>query len=94
MVQGDDKLQFPVLNNLGFEIWKSKEAKQSAEEAPTLGDPERRGVLMESVGARITSYNVCYTKLLRYAAENIFADEFLNINRGFGFNNCISYNFV
>lgn len=51
MVQGDDKLQFPVLNNLGFEIWKSKEAKQSAEEAPTLGDPERRGVLMESVGA-------------------------------------------
>ncbi len=49
--QGDDKLQFPVINNLGFEVWKSKEAKEKAEEAPTLGDPERRGILMESVAA-------------------------------------------
>lgn len=51
MNQGDDKLQYPVVNNLGFEIWKSKEAKLKADEAPTLGDPERRGVLMEAVGA-------------------------------------------
>ncbi len=51
MNQGDDKLQYPVVNNLGFEIWKSKEAKLKADEAPTLGDPERRGILMEAVGA-------------------------------------------
>jgi len=51
MNQGDDKLQYPVINNLGFEIWKSKEAKLKADEAPTLGDPERRGILMEAVGA-------------------------------------------
>lgn len=54
MAQGDDKLQFPMINNLANEVWKCKEAKQSVEEAPTLGDPERRGILMEAVGA------VCY----------------------------------
>ena len=38
MVQGDEKLQFPMINNLGNEVWKCKEAKQSSEEAPLLGD--------------------------------------------------------
>ena len=51
LAQGDDKLQLPIINNLGNEVWKCKEAKQSAEEAPLLGDPERRGILMEAVGA-------------------------------------------
>ncbi len=51
LAQGDDKLQLPVINNLGNEVWKCKEAKQSVEEAPTLGDPEKRGILMEAVGA-------------------------------------------
>lgn len=51
MTQGDDKLQLPIINNLGNEVWKCKEAKQTAEEAPALGDPERRGILMEAVGA-------------------------------------------
>ena len=51
MAQGDDKLQMPIINNLANEIWKCKEAKQDVDEAPTLGDPEKRGVLMEAVGA-------------------------------------------
>jgi len=51
LAQGDDKLQMPLINNLGNEVWKCKEAKQTAEEAPTLGDPEKRGILMEAVGA-------------------------------------------
>ena len=51
LAQGDDKLQLPLINNLGNEVWKCKEAKQSSEEAPTLGDPEKRGILMEAVGA-------------------------------------------
>ncbi len=51
LAQGDDKLQMPLINNLGNEVWKCKEAKQSSEEAPTLGDPEKRGILMEAVGA-------------------------------------------
>ncbi len=49
--QGDDKLQLPLINNLANEVWKCKEAKQTVEDAPTLGDPERRGILMEAVGA-------------------------------------------
>ena len=49
--QGDDKLQLPIVNNLANEIWKCKEAKETVEGAPILGDPERRAVLMEAVGA-------------------------------------------
>jgi acetyl-CoA decarbonylase/synthase complex subunit delta len=49
--QGDDKLQLPLINNVGNEVWKCKEAKQKADEAPTLGDPERRGIMMEAVAA-------------------------------------------
>ena len=51
LTQEDDKLQIPMISNVGNEIWKCKEAGQPIEEAPTLGDPERRGVLMETVAA-------------------------------------------
>ena len=51
LAQGDDKLQLPIINNLGNEVWKCKEAKQPADEAPLLGDPEKRPILMEAVGA-------------------------------------------
>ena len=51
LAQGDDKLQLPMINNLGNEVWKCKEAKQPAEEVPIIGDPERRAILMEAVGA-------------------------------------------
>ena len=51
MAQGDDKLQYPVINNLGNEVWKCKEAKLSVEAAPALGDPEKRAILMEAIGA-------------------------------------------
>jgi len=51
LAQGDDKLQLPIINNLGNEVWKCKEAKQPAAEAPLLGDPEKRAILMEAVGA-------------------------------------------
>ncbi|MEW5736114.1 MAG: acetyl-CoA decarbonylase/synthase complex subunit delta, partial [Thermodesulfobacteriota bacterium] len=51
LTQGDDKLQLPIINNLGNEVWKCKEAKQTGPEAPLLGDPERRGITMECVAA-------------------------------------------
>jgi acetyl-CoA decarbonylase/synthase complex subunit delta len=54
LTQEDDKLQVPMISNLGNEIWKCKEAGQSVEDAPTLGDPERRAIMMECVSA------VCY----------------------------------
>ena len=54
LTQQDDKLQSPLINNLGNEVWKCKEAGQDIDEAPTLGDPERRAILMEVTAA------VCY----------------------------------
>ncbi len=47
LVQEDDKLVLPMINNVGNEVWKAKEAKLSDEEAPDLGDSSKRGVLME-----------------------------------------------
>jgi len=60
--QGDDKLQLPLINNLGNEVWKCKEAKLGAKEAPTLGDPEKRAILMEAVGA--VAYLMAGTNIL------------------------------
>lgn len=54
LAQGDDKLQLPIINNLANEIWRCKEANQTVEDAPLIGDPERRVIMMEAVGA------VCY----------------------------------
>lgn len=51
LTQEDDKLQIPMINNVGNEVWKCKEAKESIDKGPTMGDPERRGILMESTAA-------------------------------------------
>jgi acetyl-CoA decarbonylase/synthase complex subunit delta len=51
LAQEDDKLQYALINNVGNEVWKSKEAKLTTEEAPTLGEAAKRGVLMEAVAA-------------------------------------------
>jgi acetyl-CoA decarbonylase/synthase complex subunit delta len=47
LIQQDDKLQQPIINFLGEEIWKTKEANQLTSDHPTLGDQLCRGVLME-----------------------------------------------
>jgi acetyl-CoA decarbonylase/synthase complex subunit delta len=52
MTQQDEKLQLPMICNVGKEVWKTKEAKQTIEEAPELGDPAQRGVLMEAITAQ------------------------------------------
>ena len=49
MAQGDDKLQFPMINNLGNEVWKCKEAKMPSDDI--MGDATERGILMEAVTA-------------------------------------------
>jgi acetyl-CoA decarbonylase/synthase complex subunit delta len=54
LTQEDEKLQVPMINNIGNEVWKCKEAGLGIEEAPTLGDAEKRPILMEAVAA------VCY----------------------------------
>ena len=53
LTQQDERLQFPILCNMAREVWKTKEAKIKAEEAPALGHAEKRGILMEAVTAVI-----------------------------------------
>jgi acetyl-CoA decarbonylase/synthase complex subunit delta len=54
LTQEDDKLQVPMISNIGNEVWKCKEAGLPIDEAPTTGDPEKRAIMMEVTAA------VCY----------------------------------
>ncbi len=51
LTQQDEKLQFPIICNIAKEVWKTKEAKISTDEDPTLGDAKKRGILMEAMSA-------------------------------------------
>jgi acetyl-CoA decarbonylase/synthase complex subunit delta len=51
LTQQDERLQFPIVCNMAKEVWKTKEAKTKMEEAPTLGDTKKRGILLEAVTA-------------------------------------------
>jgi len=53
LTQDDDKLMQPMINNIGNEVWKSKEAKLFGDESAemNLGDDLKRGYLMEAVAA-------------------------------------------
>jgi acetyl-CoA decarbonylase/synthase complex subunit delta len=53
LAQHDDKLAYPMICNMGKEVWKVKEVKLSEEEAPTLGDLKKRGILMEAITAKM-----------------------------------------
>ncbi|MFT5727214.1 MAG: acetyl-CoA decarbonylase/synthase complex subunit delta [Desulforhopalus sp.] len=79
MVQGDEKLQFPMINNLGNEVWKCKEAKETVESAPLLGDPETRGIMMEAIGA--VSYLLSGSNILimRHPEAIRMTKEFIDV---------------
>ncbi len=79
MTQGDDKLQNPMINNLGNEVWKCKEAKLTVADAPELGDPERRAILMEAVGA--VSYLLAGSSILimRHPESMKLAKAFIDL---------------
>jgi acetyl-CoA decarbonylase/synthase complex subunit delta len=51
LTQEDEKLQQPIIANVANETWKCKESNLGAEEAPQLGDPVKRGILMEAITA-------------------------------------------
>jgi acetyl-CoA decarbonylase/synthase complex subunit delta len=51
LTQEDEKLQLPIVNYVGQEVWKVKECKLTNEEAPLLGDQTKRGILMEAITA-------------------------------------------
>ena len=79
LAQSDDKLQLPIINNMGDEIWKCKEAKQTAEEAPLLGDPEKRGILMESVSAVSYLLSGADVLIMRHPEAVRFAKAFIDL---------------
>jgi len=49
LTQQDEKLQVPIICNLGREVWKTKEVGLPSDDM--LGDQERRGVMMEALTA-------------------------------------------
>jgi acetyl-CoA decarbonylase/synthase complex subunit delta len=51
LTQQDEKLQYPLVCNVGYEVWKTKEAKMKTGEDPKLGDSKKRGIIMECVTA-------------------------------------------
>lgn len=51
LTQEDERLQFPMVCNVGKEVWKVKEVSISEKEDPKLGDAKKRGILMEGVTA-------------------------------------------
>lgn len=51
LAQGDDKLKSPMINLVGKESWKAREAKISVEEEPSFGDLTTRGILWEAITA-------------------------------------------
>jgi len=53
LTQQDEKLQFPLICNIGKEVWKTKEVAIPTEEDPTLGDVKKRGILMEAMSTMV-----------------------------------------
>jgi len=49
LTQKDEKLQVPLICNLGREVWKAKEVGLATDEL--IGDQEQRGVMMEAMTA-------------------------------------------
>ncbi|RLB71440.1 MAG: acetyl-CoA decarbonylase/synthase complex subunit delta [Deltaproteobacteria bacterium] len=52
LAQNDEKMQCPIINDMGKECWKSREVKLTDKEEPSFGpDIEKRGVLWEAMTA-------------------------------------------
>jgi acetyl-CoA decarbonylase/synthase complex subunit delta len=49
--QNDEMTNMPIISNVGYESWKTKEAKVSTNDEPTWGDPKSRAIMWESVTA-------------------------------------------
>ena len=49
LTQNDDKLQYPIINNIAEEVWKTKEAKLGTD--TKLGDSSVRGINLEAITA-------------------------------------------
>jgi acetyl-CoA decarbonylase/synthase, CODH/ACS complex subunit delta len=48
---GDRMLAMPMIGNVGYEVWRVKEANASEEEFPAWGEQEERGIMWETTTA-------------------------------------------
>jgi len=53
LTQQDERLQYPIICNIGREAWKTKEAKIPETESPELGNTEKRAIMIEAMSAAI-----------------------------------------
>ena len=53
LTQQDEKLQLPLICNIGKEVWKAKEVKITEAEDPKFGNAEKRGILLEAMSAMV-----------------------------------------
>ncbi len=51
LTQNDEKLQYPLINNIAEEVWKIKEAKLATSEEPKLGQASIRAINLEAITA-------------------------------------------
>jgi acetyl-CoA decarbonylase/synthase complex subunit delta len=52
LTAGDEKLRSPLFCHVAREVWKTKEARLSEKEAPLMGDPAARSVMLEAMTAQ------------------------------------------
>lgn len=50
-LQGDRMLAMPMIGNIGYEVWRAKEANTAGEDAPGWGEQEERAILWEATTA-------------------------------------------
>lgn len=50
-LQGDNMLAMPMIGNVGYEVWRIKEANSAKEDFPGWGEQETRGILWEATTA-------------------------------------------
>ncbi len=48
---GDKAMAHPLIGNVGYECWKTKEANASADDFPGWGEQEKRGIMWEATTA-------------------------------------------
>ncbi|VAW41831.1 5,10-methylenetetrahydrofolate reductase / Acetyl-CoA synthase corrinoid iron-sulfur protein, small subunit [hydrothermal vent metagenome] len=76
LTQQDEKLQVPIICNLGREVWKAKECRLPTDEL--LGDQERRGVMMEAITAACMLLCGGEVLIMRHPRAMDLAKELIN----------------
>ena len=85
-LQGDRMLAMPMIGNIGFEVWRVREANAQPEEVPGWGEQEERAILWEATTAMAylqSGMDILVMRHPRAAAlvrQNI--DELMKDNRG------------